>query len=251
MPATSLSFIAAKRRTKGRRRRGGRPARGRRRGCGRRRGEAGESPSIHSSRPGQRVLEIAAGTVSRSTSSPAAFASSSSRRATSRLSRWWAPGKGRMPSYEPRRCPHVDELAAHEDARPAVRLDQTRPGRPCLRADRAEGLGRERAHDGGTPAAHDARLLPRDRGERPPQVDLVIEVDADDRGRDRIGHVRGVETRAEADLEHRHVDALATEVHEGGGGEGLEERGVGGEGAAAHESLGGGAHASARAISKS
>ena len=74
----------------------------------------------------------------------------------------------------------------------------------------------------------------------------MIECDADDRGGDRVGHVRGVETRAEADLEHGDVDVLAAEVHEGGGGERFEERGVGGEGAAADESLGGGAYGAHR-----
>ena len=66
----------------------------------------------------------------------------------------------------------------------------------------------------------------------------MVLLDADDRGSERLGDVGRVEAAAHADLEHGHVHARAAEVVEGGGGEHLEVRGVGGDRARADQARG-------------
>ena len=70
----------------------------------------------------------------------------------------------------------------------------------------------------------------------------MIEGHADDGRCHGIRHVRGVEARTEADLEDGDVHALAAEVRERGGGQGLEESRMGTDRAATDESLRGGTH---------
>mgnify|MGYP003693820199 CR=1 FL=1 len=76
----------------------------------------------------------------------------------------------------------------------------------------------------GRPCTDDARLLVRDRFERRAERADVIEIDRDDRGDERLGRVRRVETSAQAHLEHRGVHARVAERAQRGGGHHLEER---------------------------
>jgi hypothetical protein len=136
--------------------------------------------------------------------------------------------------------------ARGSDSRAAPGLDQPRAGLAGPLADGPPRLGRQPSDHGRAPRPHDPRLLPGDRGEGPAQVHLVVVVDADDGGGQGLRDVRGVEPAAEAHLEDGHLHALAPEVREGGGGEHLEEGGVGPEDAAANEALGRFAHGAHR-----
>ena len=87
-------------------------------------------------RPGQRVPATACGTRARSTGSPARLASSSSRMATSRLSRWCAPGSGSRRCSDARGRLDREPVAARRlqlrgrEARAPARLDHAGPERP-------------------------------------------------------------------------------------------------------------------------
>jgi hypothetical protein len=77
----------------------------------------------------------------------------------------------------------------------------------------------ERTDDGGPSGAEHAGLLGGDLAEGRSQELLVVEVDAHDRGSERLRDVRRVEPAPEPHLEHGHIDAPAAEMLEGGGGQ--------------------------------
>ena len=125
-----------------------------------------------------------------------------------------------------------------DEAGAPPRLHHPRADGPCARPDGPARLGGQRADHARPPLSQDTRFLARDRGERPAQVHLVVEVDADDGGGDGLHDVGRVEPPAEARLEDGHVHALAAEVREGGGRRHLEEGRVRLEDPAADEPLG-------------
>ena len=129
-----------------------------------------------------------------------------------------------------------------------VRGDEPRPDRRRLGLDGGPGLGRQVADHGRPPSPQHARLLPRDGGERGAEEGLVVLFDADDGGSEGLGDIGGVEPAPHAHLEHGRVHARPSEVDEGGRGEHLEVRRMGGDRPGADQPRGGGAHAGHRAL---
>src|SRR6516162_3842119 len=71
-----------------------------------------------------------------------------------------------------------------------------------------------RAENGGTPGTEDAGLLRADGLECIAEPLAVIETDRSEHRHVRVDEVRGIQTAAEADLEHRSLDAGIRENHE-------------------------------------
>ena len=71
---------------------------------------------------------------------------------------------------------------------------------------------------------NDRRLLARDLPERVTQNTRMVEADARDRDGNGISRARGVPAPAQADLEHRHVNAGLREHHHRRHGQQVERR---------------------------
>jgi len=167
----------------GRRANGAGPA-----GCGRRQ-ESGGSPSIRSRRPAS-----ACGTrrraARRSIGSPSLFRFLHQADRDEQVVALVRPRQGRRPRSDHRRVQAtVPSRRAAEKRRRATPPTTRAPIAPA-RARTRGAPRRAGADDGRASGAHHPRLLARDRREGAPQVHLVVEVDADDRGATGSRHVR-------------------------------------------------------------
>ena len=72
----------------------------------------------------------------------------------------------------------------------------------------------------------DSRLLPGDAGEVGAQIVRVLQGDLGHDAGQRGDDVGAVESPAQADLDHRHVDPAGGEIGEGDGGGGFEKAGL-------------------------
>ena len=143
---------------------------------------------------------------------------------------------------------HVHELAPLHEARAPWSLHQAGSAPTGLGPDGPERRRRERSDHGGTSPSHHPGFFPGDGAEGPAQVDLVIQGHGDDGRCQGIRRARGVETGAEADLQDGDVDPPVAKVLQGGGGEDLEEGGVGGNHTPTDQALGGGAYRTHRPL---
>ena len=176
----------------------------------------GQPPaSKRSRRPGQRTAATPAAIVSAVLGRAGSGRSSAARTARAAFHAWWAPGRGvvrlnfRRGVVRSKRVPSIATLR--------TRTESSAPA-SCHADPRRRGLGAQdlqrvsrRPDDRGPSGTEDARLFPRDQGERRAELLGVVEPDGRDRGEYRRRHIRRVETAAQAHLQDCQVEPALAE----------------------------------------